>query len=197
MNMRLKLSTGLAVVCGVIVTVWHFAAVGDTGGTPPLDGEMIQFSLATPPVPAPEIGFTDAQNAKLDFSAFKGKVTLVNMWATWCVPCVREMPTLETLKETHDSDKFAVVTISEDRGGAKVVDEFFDQHGLGKLTRYLDPKSEIGRGLKLRGLPTTILLDAEGRELGRFEGGANWASPEAVALIDWYVKQGDKTPDHS
>jgi thiol-disulfide isomerase/thioredoxin len=188
--MQRKLLTVVAVVCVGIVIAWHFATIERSArGTPPLDGEMAQFKPQTPPVPAPAVGFTDAQNNQLDFSAFKGKLTLVNLWATWCVPCVHEMPSLEKLKQARDGNRFAVVTISEDRQGAKLVGDFFEKNDIKTLPAYLDPKSEIGRALKLNGLPTTILLDPEGRELGRYEGGADWSSPEALALIDWYLTQ--------
>jgi thiol-disulfide isomerase/thioredoxin len=187
--MQRKLLTVVAVVCVGIVIAWHFASADETApDKPPLDGDMADFKPGNPPMPVPAVGFTDALNNQLDFSAFKGKLTLVNLWATWCAPCVKEMPSLEGLKQAREGDRFAVVTISEDRQGAKLVNEFFEKHGINSLPEYLDPKSEIGRALKLNGLPTTVLLDAEGRELGRYEGAADWSSPEALALIDWYLK---------
>jgi len=188
--MQRKLSTVVAVVCvGFVIAAGlarHFATANDGG--PPLAGDVAEFKPASAPKPMAAVSFTDADDKPLDFSAFKGKLTLVNLWATWCAPCIREMPSLEKLKAARSGDRFDVVTISEDRQGAKVVNGFFDQHGIKTLPAYLDPKGTVGLALKLNGLPTTFLLDAEGRELGRFEGAADWSSPAALALIDWYLK---------
>jgi thiol-disulfide isomerase/thioredoxin len=188
MSMRRKLLTLVAVLCVGIVIAWRFTAADRPApDAPPLAGAMAEFKLRTPPVPTPEVGFTNAQDDRLDFSAFKGKLTLVNLWATWCAPCVREMPSLEALKQARGGDRFAVVTISEDLQGAAPVEAFFEKNGITNLPAYLDPKNAIGRALKINGLPTTLLFDPAGRELGRFEGGADWSSPEALALIDWYL----------
>ncbi len=154
---------------------------------PPLAGTMTEFKLAENPTPVPQVSFLDDAGQKLDLTAFKGKIALVNLWATWCAPCVKELPALQKLKAGHDNADFAVVTIAEDRGGAKTVLPYLENQGLTGLTRYLDPPSEVARGVKARGLPTTLLLDRDGNEVGRLEGIAEWDSPEAAALIDWYV----------
>lgn len=154
---------------------------------PPLSGSMAEFKPTENPAPVPQISFIDDAGQKLDLTAFKGKITLVNLWATWCAPCVQELPALQKLKAKHDNADFAVVTISEDRGGAKTVLPYLEKQGLTGLTRYLDPQSEIARGIKARGLPTTLLLDRDGREIGRLEGIAEWDGPEAATLIDWYI----------
>jgi thiol-disulfide isomerase/thioredoxin len=184
--MRLKVS--LIVSTLLLVTGAAFAV------PPPLTGAMHEFILQTPPAPAPDVGFSDGDNATLGFKDFKGKVTLVNLWATWCAPCVKEMPSLEALKQARGGADFDVVTISEDHGGRKLVDPFFEKNSLTALPRYTDPDSAVGRAFHVRGLPTTVLLDRDGNEIGRFEGGANWAGADALALIDWAIKSdGAKT----
>jgi thiol-disulfide isomerase/thioredoxin len=179
---------------GVVVLLG--AAAGGAGyialhsapsGAPPQDGVMAGFQRQADPAPMPAVAFIDEAGNATDLSRFKGKITLVNLWATWCSPCVKEMPSLERLKTARKSDQFDVATISEDVQGAPAVEAFFAKNGLAGLPRYLDPKNAMTRAFKLNGLPTTLLLDREGREIGRFEGVADWDGPEALRLIDWYV----------
>ena len=183
LKVKLFILTLLLVTGGAVAT-----ALADKGDAPPLDGAMHEFILQTPPAPAPDVAFSDGADATLGFKDFKGKVTLVNLWATWCAPCVKEMPSLEALKKAHASKDFDVVTISEDRGARKVVDPFFEKNGLSALPRYTDADSAVGHALHVRGLPTTLLLDRDGNEIGRFEGGADWSGANALALIDWAIK---------
>jgi thiol-disulfide isomerase/thioredoxin len=118
-------------------------------------------------------------------------LTLVNFWATWCGPCVAELPSIDRLKRAHSSDAFAVETISEDQGGKIAVEDFFKKDGIVALPEYVDTSAQFSELLKLDGLPTTILLDAEGRELGRFEGDTDWSGPDAANLIDWYLARAN------
>ncbi|HLZ64618.1 MAG TPA: TlpA disulfide reductase family protein [Aliidongia sp.] len=187
LKVKLFVLTLLIVTGGAVAT-----ALADKGDAPPLSGAMHEFILQTPPAPAPDVAFSDGDNATLGFKDFKGKVTLVNLWATWCAPCVKEMPSLEALKKARGGADFDVVTISQDRGGRKVVDPFFEKNGLSALPRYTDADNAVGHALHIRGLPTTVLLDRDGNEIGRFEGGADWAGRDAQALIDWAIKSGGK-----
>lgn len=143
-----------------------------------------QFIATDPPRPAPDLSMTDKDGATVSLSDFKGRVILVNLWATWCIPCVEEMPALDRLEVKKGGKDFAVVAISEDRGGNRVVEPFLAKLGLSKLTFYLDPKSAATSAFQVRGLPTSILLDREGQEVGRMEGGMAWDGPEALALIE-------------
>jgi len=106
---------------------------------------------------------------------FKGKLVLINLWATWCQPCLKEMPSLEKLQAAQ-ADKLTVAAISEDRGGNQVVEPFVAKLGLDKVMVYLDPKSAVGHAFSVRGLPTTLVIDTEGRLVGRVEGAAEWDS---------------------
>jgi len=189
LKVRLFVFTLLFVTGGAVAT-----ALADKGEAPPLAGAMHEFILQTPPAPAPDVAFSDGDNATLGFKDFKGKVTLVNLWATWCAPCVKEMPSLEALKQARGGADFDVVTISEDHGGRKLVDPFFEKNNLTALPRYTDADSAVGRAFRVRGLPTTVLLDRDGNEIGRFEGGANWSGSDALALIDWAIKRDDAKP---
>jgi thiol-disulfide isomerase/thioredoxin len=142
-----------------------------------------QFSPAAAPLPAPEVAFTDTKGNPTGFAGFRGKPVIVNLWATWCQPCLREMPSLERLQEKL-AGKLTVAAISQDRGGEKTVTPYLARLGLDKVRVYLDPKSEVGRAFGVRGLPTSIVLDAEGREVGRVEGAAEWDSAAMLAVLE-------------
>lgn len=157
---------------------------------PRFRGALAEFKPQASPAPVAAASFLDADGKKLNLSGLHGRLTLVNVWATWCQPCVAELPSLEKLKRDKAGDRFDVVTISEDRNGALAVGPFFQKHGLKALPQYVDPETNLSRDLGLAGLPTTILLDAQGRELGRIEGDADWDGAQAQALIDWYLKHG-------
>ncbi len=128
----------------------------------------------------------DGQPAKL--SDFKGKMILLNLWATWCAPCRKEMPALDRLQKTLGSDKFEVVALAVDRLGAAAAKKFLDEIKVESLKLYVDPTAKAGTALKALGLPTTILIDKEGRELGRMAGPAEWDDDKSKALIQAQLK---------
>jgi thiol-disulfide isomerase/thioredoxin len=154
-------------------------ADADAAGQAPL-GEFIPASR---PWPAPPVAFTDADGKTLSLRDFAGKLVLVNLWATWCAPCRREMPSLERL-QTRLGDKLTILAISEDRGGSKAVAPFIANLGLKVVKTYLDPESAVGHAFKVDGLPTSVLIDRQGRVLGRVEGEAEWDSPKMLAIIE-------------
>jgi len=154
-------------------------ANADTAGQAPLG----EFLPASRPWPAPAAVFTDADGKTLSLRDFAGKLVLVNLWATWCAPCRREMPSLERL-QTRLGDKITILAISEDRGGSKAVAPFIAKLGLKVVKTYLDPESAVGRAFKVDALPTSFLIDRQGRVLGRVEGEAEWDSPKMLAIIN-------------
>ncbi len=136
----------------------------------------------------PTLPFNDAQGRRIDLSKFKGKVVVVNLWATWCGPCVTEMPTLAKLQERYQTRDLVVVPISVDRVGYLAdAKSFIGVHP--PLALYNDPGFTLPIKLKVMGLPTTIIYDRRGREVARVKGEAKWDSPEALALIDHVLKQ--------
>ena len=133
--------------------------------------------------PLPALRFGDGAGRTLDLAALKGRPVLLNLWATWCAPCVAEMPQLDALAEEYDG-RLAVVTVSQDIGGAKLVEPFFARARLQRLQPWLDPDNRLTAALDAGQLPTTVLYDAQGREVWRVAGPLDWEGEEAAALID-------------
>ena len=132
---------------------------------------------------APAVEFEDPDGEPVSLAVFAGKPLLVNLWATWCAPCVAEMPTLDVLAG-RSAGRLQVLALSQDMDGRQKVEAFFARHGFKSIEPYLDPKADLMAGLKLDTLPTTILYDARGREVWRVTGIEDWRSPRAAALID-------------
>lgn len=141
------------------------------------------FAIHETPQPVPEISFEDGNGQPRTIADFSGKVMLLNIWATWCVPCRKEMPTLDRLQAELGGPDFEVVTLSVDRKGPEAVTKFFEEIGIKRLALNIDTSSKAMFSLGVVGLPTTLLIDREGREVGRLIGPAEWDSPEMVAFI--------------
>jgi thiol-disulfide isomerase/thioredoxin len=141
-----------------------------------------EFIPASPPQPAPELSFTDLDGKLAKLADFKGKLVVLNLWATWCNPCLEEMPSLEQL-QVNLPDQLVVLAVSEDRGGAAVVRPFLDKLGLKKVKIYLDPKSDVGHAFEARGLPTSIVVGGDGKVLGKVEGAADWDSVDMYGTL--------------
>ena len=151
-----------------------------------------EFIPAASPQPAPELAFTDLAGKPVALADFKGKFVLLNLWATWCQPCLKEMPSLAAL-QAKLGPALTIVALSEDRGGADVVEPFVAKLDLDKLPIYLDAKSAAIHALGARGLPTSVVIDPDGRILGKVEGGADWDSDalrETVAKLLPRAKPG-------
>ncbi|HLJ65551.1 MAG TPA: TlpA disulfide reductase family protein [Stellaceae bacterium] len=173
----------IAIVLAGAVAWWRRPAPLPNLAEAPL-GELIP--LATP-VPAPAVTFTTRAGEPKTLGDFRGRLILVNLWASWCAPCVREMPSLDRAQGALGAD-LTILAISEDRGGAEKVDPFLAQLGLHGLTSYLDPGGEVGRAFGARGLPTSFLIDKEGRILAKLEGEAPWDDPKMLSRLEAYAK---------
>jgi thiol-disulfide isomerase/thioredoxin len=153
-----------------------------------LTGTLAKFQLSKEPKPLPELAFNDAEDKPLKLADYKGKVVLLNFWATWCAPCVKEMPSLDGLQAQMDKDKFVVLPLSLDGPSRPKVAPFYESKKLTHLGVYFDKGRKAMQALDISILPTSILIDAQGREIGRLEGEADWAQPEAVALMTAAVR---------
>lgn len=150
-------------------------------------GHMATFVFKDQPEQVPDISFKDGNGQAKTLADFKGKTVLLNLWATWCGPCREEMPALDRLQEQLGGDKFEVVALSVDRGGAEKSQEFLDQIKVKNLRLYTDESSRATTPLKVIGMPTTLLIDAQGREIGRLIGPAEWDSADAVRLVKAHI----------
>ena len=131
--------------------------------------------------PAPDATFKDPDGDDTTLASFKGKPVLVNLWASWCAPCVKELPTLDQLSRAQPGLEIAAV--SQDMGPHASVVAFLDQHKIANLEAYQDPKMALSGGLGVEVMPTSVLYDAQGREVWRYVGELDWTSPEAARLL--------------
>ncbi len=153
-------------------------------------GSLARFTLAKEPKPLPELAFTDADDKPLKLADYKGKTVLVNFWATWCAPCVKEMPSLDRLQAEMGKDRFVVLPLSLDGPSKPKVAPFYADRKLANLGIYFDKGKKVMGALDISVLPTSVLVDPDGREIGRLEGEADWDKPEALALMKAAIPSG-------
>jgi len=147
-------------------------------------GDMVSFLIHKTPMQINKIAFNNALGETISLEKWRGKYVLLNIWATWCAPCRKEMPDLDELK-THFKDKnFDVVAISIDRGSNTKPKRFLEKIGVKNIDLYNDPKNSLIGPLRVLGMPTTLLINPEGLEIGRMIGPAHWASVDAKRLIE-------------
>ena len=132
------------------------------------------------PIEVPPVTFKDEDSQDISLSHFLGTPVLLNLWATWCAPCIAEMPALDQLQASLPEASLTIITLSLDRGGLAEIEPFWEKTKLMSLKMYFDTTMSAGQTLSARGLPTTLLINREGREVARIEGPAEWASPEAI-----------------
>lgn len=132
---------------------------------------------------APPVAFISAAKGQVSLDDFRGRVVLLNLWATFCPPCVDEMPALDNVQKALGSQGLEVVAVSYDFGGALAVQRFYDDYGIKHLGIYTDPAMKVQKAFEARGLPTTIILDRQGREVWRLAGAANWDSAAFVQFL--------------
>lgn len=189
----------VAVVAGIYVTLGD---QGNGGGDafcaaaapraaaldPFAHGEVAAFQIAKEPEKLSDLAFIDADGEPTTLAAFEGRVALVNLWATWCGPCRREMPALDRLETALGGKDFSVVPISIDTGERDRAAQFLESIGVENLPLYTDPSTKIFEALKIRGLaiglPVTVLIDRDGCRLGHMNGPAEWDSEDAQKLIE-------------
>jgi thiol-disulfide isomerase/thioredoxin len=164
-----------------------------TGSTDSVSANRLELSVFDQPRALSEIRFQDDQGHDLTLADFRGRVVLLNIWATWCVPCRKEMPALGRLQARLGGKDFLVIPLSIDREGVAPVKRFYQEVGVEKLAIYVDPSGRGSHSLAIPGVPTTLLIDREGREVARKMGAAEWDSPEMVSLVERTMYGGSAT----
>jgi thiol-disulfide isomerase/thioredoxin len=180
---------------------WTWALVSAVGLSAAAAGAYFSFHFAPAqdrsvlrihdaPRALPDIAFEDGEGRKRGLSQFRGKAVLLNVWATWCAPCREEMPALDRVQRKLGGPGFEVLALSIDTGGTAAVKRFYDEVGVRSLALYADPTMRATAALGAMGVPTTLLIDAEGRELGRHTGPARWDDPEVMRKIERHSRGG-------
>jgi len=139
--------------------------------------------VVTPPQPTPPFTFSDAQGRTHDLKEFHGRYILLNLWASWCVPCIQEMPALNSLQDKVDYRDLNVIALNEDRNGIVAATAFYERHGLTRLPVYVDTTGHVPSIMHAHGLPTTFLINRDGMGIGYIEGEADWGSAETLAFL--------------
>lgn len=158
------------------------AAAADLGAL--AQGEMKKLVIYDEPLATPELPFVDETGASHSLVDFRGKVVLLNLWATWCAPCREEMPGLDKLQAELGGDRFQVVTLATGRNPQPKIAQFFEEAGVTHLPRFQDEKQSLARAMGVMGLPVSLLIDAHGHEVARLIGGAVWDGADARAVIE-------------
>lgn len=154
-----------------------------------LPDDLENFELHAEPRPFRDEKFFDAKGKEIDLSAFDGAVTVLNFWATWCPPCLKELPNLNNLQALMGEKGVQVVTVAAGRQGRVEADEYLEEQNLDNLAAYTDPKSKLARQMGVLGLPVTVILGPDGREIGRKRGEAEWDSKSVQELLEMLVKE--------
>lgn len=195
----------LAGAAGILAVIGAVYVIGLPGGNSPAGesckasletaaglkelatGEVAAFLPAQKPLSLADLSFAAPDGSKISIGDMKGKTLLVNLWATWCAPCRKEMPALDELQKEMGGADFEVVAVNLDRGGPDKPKAFLEEIGVTNLAYYSDATNKVFNDLRTKaratGLPTTLLVSPEGCELGTLYGPAEWASPDAKALI--------------
>jgi thiol-disulfide isomerase/thioredoxin len=161
------------------------AAVERTAAPAPVLGTFVKPAN---PRALPELSFTGADGKPHRLSEWRGKVVLLNVWATWCAPCKVEMPALDRLQAKLGGEAFSVLALSVDRTGIEKPAAFFSGNGIAHLAVYNDSESAATAALRASGLPVSAILDREGREVARLTGPADWDNPDIIAKVEEFIK---------
>ena len=154
------------------------------------EGTMRKLQVHEAPKPVVEAAVLDAEGVARQLSAYRGKYVVLNFWATWCAPCRKEMPALDRLQAGLGGENFAVVTVATGRNPVPAIRKFFDEVGVAHLPILRDPRQQFAHDMAVLGLPTTVILNPEGREIARLVGDADWDSDSAKAIISALIAGG-------
>ncbi len=158
-------------------------------------GDMNKLLIHAEPKKMSTGGFLDENGNRITLKSYKGKVVLLNFWATWCPPCLAEMPSIDALQADLGGDTFTVLTIATGRNSLPAIQRFFEKANITNLPILRDPKQKFSRANGVFGLPTTLILNADGNEIGRMQGDANWHTDEALTLLKALLPKSEAETD--
>jgi thiol-disulfide isomerase/thioredoxin len=179
MTRRAALATGATLIAGLAARKPYAAELPDLAEV---------LVPVNPPQTPPEGVFVDADGGEHTIASFLGHGMVINFWATWCQPCIAEIPSLAVLARALAPHDIAVLPVSSDRGGASVVSAWFKDHNVSGLPVLLDPRGALGTAWGGKGIPTTHIISRDGKERARLEGAADWSSAATIALIQKLVE---------
>ncbi|MEM9475924.1 MAG: TlpA disulfide reductase family protein [Pseudomonadota bacterium] len=159
------------------------AALADPAIEAMREGDMKKLMFSSEPQTVSGATFAEADGTERTLADWQGKYVLLNFWATWCAPCRKEMPALDALNQEFGGERFEVVTLATGRNSLQGIRRFFEEEEITSLPILLDPKQGVAREMAVLGLPITVILDPEGREIARMRGDADWYSDNARAII--------------
>ncbi|MDE2133089.1 MAG: TlpA family protein disulfide reductase [Alphaproteobacteria bacterium] len=174
------LTLAAAVGAGALLVVLYVIAALSVHAPP---ASLKPLTLTRPAKPVPAAVFSAADGKLHSLSEFKGRLVLLNLWAPWCAPCVKELPALAALQKALPGDRFAVVAVDVGRDTLEEAGGFLAAHDARALHAYLDSNTSLFRAFGAYGLPLSVLIDAKGREIARAEGPAEWSAPESVRYL--------------
>lgn len=184
-DLNLAAQTPAAIICVAVLTI--VSALLSSAAASGVE----KLTWHDEPLIVPDTPFEDGNGGTLAMSDFAGKVLVVNLWATWCAPCIREMPTLDALQADLGGDDFHVIALSQDREGARVARPFIEKNNWSNLDLYVSDGTTFARAAKIRGLPTTLIIDGTGKEVARLEGTAEWNDPDIKKILTELIESGD------
>ena len=166
-------------------------AAATHGATEPSDGTVRSFQEVSPPRAAADFSFYDNDGRVVRLNDFRGRVILLNLWATWCPPCIRELPALDRLQGKLGGESFMVLALSLDRVDRKTVEAFFRRLKIRNLSLFFDPGQAASAAFPVDVLPATFILDREGRIVSFLRSYADWDAPEAEDMIRGHLGKSD------
>lgn len=194
--MKHPLATTLILSClSLLAGGSAYAYPGMQQATKPIESTVDLINVLPKTFAIKPVAFNDVDGKAIDFSHYKGKVIMVNMWATWCPPCVRELPAIERLATKFKAEDFALLPISIDAEGKQQVQSFLNTLGMAGFNSYYDPEQKLGQVFPLDTIPATFILDQNGQLIAFVRSFVDWDDAKAISLIQGFIDKGHEKPN--